>query len=81
MGSAVAAQIWRDERRLEKLADLTVTYIDRVNGKIKVSLTRAQTRLITQSGYWDLLVIDSAANGDYWLEGPAELDQGFTDFP
>lgn len=78
-GFTVLAQIWEDERRRVKLADLTVTYIDRALGKIKLSLSRAQTRLIDRPGYWDLLVIEPSGAADYWLEGPAMLDGGLTD--
>lgn len=78
-GYTVLAQIWRDEKRRVKLADLTVTYANRSLGQIKLSLTRAQTRLITRSGFWDLLVIEPSGNADYWLQGPATLDVGLTD--
>ena len=78
-GFTVLAQVWEDERRLVKLADLTVTYVNRSLGQIKLSLTRAQTRLIERSGFWDLLVIEPAGTADYWLEGPAVLDAGLTD--
>jgi hypothetical protein len=42
-------------------------------------LTRQQTRLIDRPGYWDMLVIEPGGAADYWLEGPAVLDQGLTD--
>jgi len=78
-GYTVLAQIWKDERRRVKLADLTVTYVNRSLGQIRLSLTRAQTRGIVQSGFWDLLVIEPGGAGDFWLEGPATLDPGLTD--
>lgn len=78
-GYTVLASIWKDERRREKLADLTVQYVNRATGSIKLSLTRAQTRAITRSGFWDLLVIEPGGAADYWLEGPAVLDVGLTD--
>ena len=78
-GYTVLAQIWKDEKRRVKLADLTVTYVNRAAGQIKLSLTRAQTRAITTGGFWDLLVIEPGGNADYWLEGPAALDVGLTD--
>jgi hypothetical protein len=78
-GYTVLAQIWKDENRRTKLADLTVTYVNRVLGQIKLSLTRAQTRLITQNCFWDLLVIEPGGAADYWLEGLAMLDPGLTD--
>jgi hypothetical protein len=78
-GYTVLAQIWKDEKRRVKLADLTVTYVNRALGQIKLSLTRAQTRAITKGGFWDLLVIEPSGAADYWLEGPAVLDIGLTD--
>lgn len=78
-GYTVLASIWRNEKRTEKLADLTVTYTNRATGSIKLSLSRAQTRAITRSGFWDLLVIEPGGAADYWLEGPAVLDVGLTD--
>jgi hypothetical protein len=78
-GFTVLASIWRNEKRTEKLADLTVTYVNRATGSIKLSLSRAQTRAITRSGFWDLLVIEPSGAADYWLEGPAVLDVGLTD--
>lgn len=78
-GFTVIAQIWEDERRRAKLSDLTVTYVNRGLGQIKLSLTRSQTRLICRSGYWDMLVIEPAGTADYWLEGQAVLDTGLSD--
>lgn len=78
-GYTVLASIWKDERRREKLADLTVVYVNRAQGSIKLSLDRNITRTITRSGFWDLLVIEPGGAADYWLEGPAPLDIGLTD--
>lgn len=78
-GYTVLASIWKDEKRREKLADLTVVYVNRAAGSIKLRLDRAGTRAITRSGFWDLLVIEPGGDADYWLEGPAVLDVGLTD--
>lgn len=78
-GYTVLASIWRDEKRRQKLADLTVVYVNRAQGSIKLRLDRAITRTITRSGFWDLLVIEPGGDADYWLEGPAPLDVGLTD--
>lgn len=78
-GYTVVASIWKEEKRRTKIADLTVTYINRAAGQIMLSLTRAQTRAITKGGFWDLLVIEPGGKGDYWLEGPAVLDPGLAD--
>ena len=78
-GYTVVASIWKEEKRRTKIADLTVTYVNRATGQIKLSLTRAQTRAITKGGFWDLLVIEPGGAADYWLEGPAVLDPGLAD--
>ncbi len=77
-GYTVLARIWRDEQRQHKIIDLTVEYVNRVTGRIKLSLTREQTRGIYRGGFWDLLVIEPGGAADYWLEGPAGLDVGLT---
>lgn len=78
-GYTVVAQIWRDEKRRLKLADLAVTYVNRAAGSIMLSLTRSQTRQIVSGGFWDLLVIEPGGAADYWLEGAAVLDIGLAD--
>lgn len=80
-GYTVLASIWKDETRTTKLADLTVIYVNRALGSIKIRLDRSSTRAITRSGFWDLLVIEPGGDADYWLEGPAVLDIGLTDSP
>jgi len=78
-GYTVLAQIWKDEKRRTKIADLTVVYVNRSLGQIKLRLDRDQTREITKGGYWDMLVIEPGGDADYWLEGPVVLDPGLTD--
>lgn len=78
-GYTVLASIWRDETRREKLADLTVVYVNRALGSIKLYLDRSTTRTISDNGFWDLLVIEPSGDADYWLRGQAELDIGLTD--
>ena len=78
-GYSILASIWKDEKRRTKIADITVEYMDRENGSIRLSLTRAQTRQIKTDGYWDLLVIEPGGDADYSLEGAAILDIGLTD--
>lgn len=78
-GYTVLASIYTDEKRREKIADLTTIYTNRTIGSIKLRLDRSVTRTITRSGYWDMLVIDPSNDADYWMEGPAVLDIGLTD--
>lgn len=78
-GYTILASIWKDRDRREKIIDLTVIYVNRSLGSIKVRADRTVTRTITQSGFWDMLVIEPGGDADYWLEGPAPLDIGLTD--
>lgn len=78
-GYTVVAQIWKDEKRRHLIVDLVVTYVDRVAGKILLSLPRSVTRTINKSGFWDLLVIEPGGAADYWLEGTATVDIGLSD--
>lgn len=80
-GFTLVASIWRDQRRDEKLADLTVNYVDRAQGQVSLYLSRNQTRGLSGGGYWDLLVIEPSGNADYWLEGPVFIDVGLSDNP
>lgn len=78
-GYTVLAQIWKTEKRREKIADLVVTYINRNAGTVSLSLSREQTRLIKSNGFWDMLVIAPDETADYWLEGSASIDIGLSD--
>lgn len=80
-GYSGVAQIFSDEKRTTKLIDITLAFTDRPNGKIKLSLTREQTRLLVKNGFWDLLIIEPGQNADYWLRGPAILETGLSDQP
>lgn len=78
-GYTFSSQVWKTEKRREKVIDLTVEILDAEEGKIKISLTRSQTREIKTGGFWDLLVIEPSGAADYWLEGEAVLDLGLSD--
>jgi hypothetical protein len=57
-GWTAAAQIW-DKGRTVKYADFAVTYTDRVEGLIKISLTDAQTTTLPDTCYYDVLLTDT----------------------
>lgn len=88
----VVAQIWsmRGRERLTKLADLTVTWVDRavvIDGETKavfdLSASAEITAAVAQPAQWDLLVVDGDTlhNGDqnYWLHGAVVLDPGLSE--
>lgn len=83
----VVAQIWsmRGRERLTKLADLTVTWVDRavvIDGETKgvfdLSASAEITAAVTQPAQWDLLVIEPNTERNYWLHGAVILDPGLS---
>jgi hypothetical protein len=77
-GYTIVSQVW-SRRREELLLDFEVRWLDRPNGLFELYANRAETRQMTRSGEWDLLVIQPDGDGFYWLEGPATLDPGQSD--
>lgn len=75
-GYALNASLWTERRR--KLTDFTLTWIDQAAGQFALSLTDAQTTLLSGSAVWDLLVEDPDGLKDYWLRGDVLIEQGFT---
>jgi hypothetical protein len=76
-GWTVAAQIW-DKGRTVKYADFAVTYIDRVNGLIKIALTDTQTTSLPDISYYDVLLTDTTGRKEYYLEGTFYASEGYT---
>ena len=76
-GATVAAQAW-SEKRTTKYADFAVTYTNRANGQVTISLTDVQTTDFPDSLNYDVLVTDSTDIKDYYLEGQITVSQGYT---
>ena len=77
-GYTVAAQVW-DKGRTTKSADFGVTYTNRTNGQVTISLTDDQTATFTASElYYDVLVTDTAGIKSYYLEGVIFVSEGYT---
>lgn len=76
-GWTAASTIW-DKSRTTLYATFTVTYLDRPNGKIKISLTDTQTTSLPNTCYYDVLLIDTAGNKEYYLEGRFDVSEGYT---
>lgn len=78
-GYTVAAQIW-DRQRTTKSADFNITYTDRSNGEVTISLTGAQTAALPDEElYYDVLVTDTGNVKSYYLEGVIFINQGYTE--
>ena len=77
-GFTVYAQCW-DEGRNIKFADFAVTYTNRVNGIIDISLTDVQTATFeTDTLYYDVMLEDSNGLREYYLEGVITMSEGYT---
>lgn len=76
-GWTAASQIW-DKTRSTKYVDFTVTYVDRPNGKIKISLTDTQTTSLPDTCYYDVLLTDTTGRKEYYLEGIFYVSEGYT---
>ena len=76
-GYTVYAQAW-NEGRTTKSADFTVTYTNRSNGQISLSLTDTQTAAFPDELRYDVLLEDSGGNREYYLEGIITVSQGYT---
>lgn len=76
-GYTAYAQAW-NEGRTTKSADFTVTYTNRTNGQISISLTDTQTATFPDELRYDVLLEDSGGNREYYLEGVIFVSQGYT---
>ena len=76
-GYTAYAQAW-NEARTKKSADFLVTYTNRTNGQISISLTDTQTATFPDQLYYDVLLEDSGGNREYYLEGVIVVSQGYT---
>ena len=76
-GYTIYAQAW-NKNRTTKSADFTVTYTNRSNGQISLSLTDTQTTTFPDELFYDVLLEDSAGIREYYLEGVIFVSQGYT---
>lgn len=76
-GWTATAQVW-DKERTVKSADFTVTYTDRPNGVITLSLSDVDTATFTDELYYDVLLENTVGLKEYYLEGVIYVSQGYT---
>jgi len=76
-GWTVLSQAW-NEARTQKYADFAVTYVDRVQGKIRLTLTDEQTATFPSEIHYDVLLIDPSGFREYYLEGVGYVSEGYT---
>ena len=77
-GYTVYAQCW-DEGRNIKYGDFAITYTNRANGVIDISLTDVQTATFeTNTLYYDVMLEDSNGLREYYLEGVITMSEGYS---
>lgn len=76
-GWTVAAQAW-DKKRTQKYADFAITYTDRVNGTVSMSLTDEQTVSLPDELHYDVLLTNTLGIKEYYLEGIIYVQEGYT---
>lgn len=72
-----ASQVW-NAARTKKYADFSVSYTDRANGKITISLSDTDTATFPDSAQYDLLLTNPSGLKEYYLEGTITTSQGYT---
>jgi hypothetical protein len=76
-GWTVYAQVWNKDRTT-KYADFSVTYIDRVLGKIQLFLSELQTALLPDECFYDVKLENPGGIAEYYLEGIIYVSEGYT---
>ena len=77
-GYTVYAQCW-DEGRNIKYGDFAITYTNRANGVIDISLTDEQTATFeTNTLSYDVMLENPNGLREYYLEGVITMSEGYT---
>ena len=76
-GWTAAAEIW-NKTRTTQYATFSVTYLNRVNGLIKIALTSVDTTSLPDTSYYDVLLTDTDGRKEYYLEGIFYASEGYT---
>lgn len=76
-GWTAYAQVW-NQSRSSKYADFSVTYVNRVQGQIKIALTDTQTTSFPNEAFYDVMLEDTSGLRNYYLEGIVYVSEGYT---
>lgn len=76
-GWTAYSQVWNRDRTT-KYADFAITYTNRANGQIAISLTDAQTTTFPDECYYDVLLENPSGLREYYLEGTVYVSEGYT---
>jgi hypothetical protein len=80
-GYELYAQVWTTVRRTRKLMDFSVEWNDQATGDFDLVADSADTQKVSKDGYWDLLVVNSDGESNYWIRGTATVATGYTENP
>lgn len=75
--ATILAQVWNQDRT-QKYADFNVEYLDRNEGKVRLSLTDTQTATFLDTMYYDVLFVSTINFREYFLEGQIYVSEGYT---
>jgi len=73
----VEAEIW-NTKRTKKYVDFTVEYLDRFNGKFKISLSIADSELVPNNSSYDILLTNTEGLKEYYVAGSVLVQEGYT---
>ena len=76
-GWTIYAQAWNKERTI-KYADFSIAYINRVLGKVEISLSDTQTATFPDECFYDVLLENPSGLREYYLEGIIYASEGYT---
>jgi len=78
-GFTVAAQVYNEDRST-KFADWSVSYVDRPNGIVDISLSDTDTASFTPNIlFYDVLLTEPSGSKNYYLEGKLFINEGYTE--
>ena len=77
-GFTVAAQVYNEDRST-KFADWSVSYVDRSNGIVDISLSDTDTASFTPNIlFYDVLLTEPSGSKNYYLQGKLFINEGYT---
>lgn len=76
-GWTVAAQVW-DQSRATKYADFAVEYVNRSQGRVRLSLPFNTTSAFPNETVYDVLLVSPSNIREYYLEGTITASEGYT---
>jgi len=76
-GWSAISQIW-DQARGTKYADFSISYTNRIEGRLSMTLSASVTTTLPEQTVYDVMLINPAGEKEYYLEGGIVVDQGYS---